>query len=93
MRENVKIELNLHSEGYWEDEKHRKLMFCEVAHQQGFDPLVPAKWYSVSYSSLRSVKVSLGREGYEIMNNTGRKFHFGTLLWWKFVQGITAIVS
>eukprot|EP00026_Physarum_polycephalum_P001044 Phypoly_transcript_01045.p1 GENE.Phypoly_transcript_01045~~Phypoly_transcript_01045.p1 ORF type:complete len:1215 (-),score=190.78 Phypoly_transcript_01045:36-3680(-) len=43
-------------QGYWEDEKNRRLMFCDIAHQQNFDPLLPNNWYSVTYSSLRNIK-------------------------------------
>jgi len=43
-------------QGFWEDQKNRKMMFCHIAHQLGFDPLLPSNWYSVTYSSLRNTK-------------------------------------
>ena len=38
------------------------MMFCDLAHQQGFDPLLPSNWYPITYSSFRNVKVC-EREG------------------------------
>ena len=42
---------------YWEDIANRIELFIGIARERGFDPLVPANWYPVSYASLINVKV------------------------------------
>eukprot|EP00026_Physarum_polycephalum_P001974 Phypoly_transcript_01978.p1 GENE.Phypoly_transcript_01978~~Phypoly_transcript_01978.p1 ORF type:complete len:752 (+),score=127.08 Phypoly_transcript_01978:45-2300(+) len=41
---------------YWEDPLKRKNFFDQFASENGFDPLVPENWYSVSSNELRETK-------------------------------------
>lgn len=54
-------------DNYWEDEKRRREFFDSFATENGFDPLVPENWYSVSTNELRETKV--------IINNNNNKFY------------------
>lgn len=42
---------------HWEDINNRKLLFCDIAQQRGFDPLIPSNWYKVD--SLLNIKVNI----------------------------------
>ena len=42
---------------YWKDVTNRRKMFTDLASEMGFDPLVPANWYSVSSYAVLSCKV------------------------------------
>jgi hypothetical protein len=46
-------------ESHWKNEKNRRDLFCEIARERGFDPLVANNWYPISYSSLWNFKVML----------------------------------
>ena len=43
---------------YWADLKNRRALFTKIAHERGFDPLLPSNWYPISTASLLNVKVS-----------------------------------
>jgi len=45
--------------GYWTTEKGKNMreLFIKIAHERGFDPLLPHNWYSIPSSSLKEVKV------------------------------------
>ena len=41
----------------WRSAQNRRLFFDKIAKEQGFDPLIPDKWYNISYRSLKKHKV------------------------------------
>jgi hypothetical protein len=41
----------------WGDALHRRKFFENYAAESGFNPLIPNNWYSLSFESLKHVKV------------------------------------
>lgn len=43
-------------ENYWSDTRRRKQFLDSFAHKEGFDPHVPANWYSIQVSNIAAWK-------------------------------------
>lgn len=42
---------------YWNDAANRRKVFDRIAQENGFDPLIPENWYSISRNFIISQKV------------------------------------
>ncbi len=50
----------MHYKGnYWTIAENRRNTFIELAHEKGFDPLVPENWQNIKYDELPKVNVNL----------------------------------
>eukprot|EP00026_Physarum_polycephalum_P002320 Phypoly_transcript_02326.p1 GENE.Phypoly_transcript_02326~~Phypoly_transcript_02326.p1 ORF type:complete len:617 (+),score=95.55 Phypoly_transcript_02326:985-2835(+) len=46
--------------GYWSSPQNRRIFFIRYAEKNGFDPLIAANWYNLSFSHVRKEKKSAG---------------------------------